>query len=57
MAAMCDVKGCVGRAVADRSGTHRPANKPIKVDLCTGHRQDFDSGEALALAGGGTVQK
>lgn len=57
MAAMCDIKGCVGRAVADRAGTHRPANKPIRVGLCVGHGQDFDSGESLDLAGGGTVQR
>lgn len=57
MAAMCDVKGCVGRVDAKRSGTHRPSNKPMGVGLCIGHRQDFDSGDALPLAGGGTVQR
>lgn len=57
MAAMCDVKGCVGRVDANRDGTHRPANRPIRVGLCIGHRQDFDSGDSLALAGGGTVQR
>lgn len=57
MAAMCDVKGCVGRVDAHRSGTHRPANKPITVQLCIGHRQDFDSGDSLPLAGGGNVQR
>lgn len=57
MADMCAIKGCAGRVDANRAGTHRPANKPITVMLCVGHRQDFDSGEALDLAGGGTVQR
>lgn len=57
MAAMCDVKGCVGRVDATRSGTVRPGNGSRTVGLCIGHRQDFDSGDALDLAGGGTVQK
>lgn len=57
MAAMCDVKGCVGRVGAYRDGTHRPANKPIRIGLCIGHRQDFDSGDALELANGGTVHR
>lgn len=57
MSAMCDVKGCVGRVGAYRDGRHRPANKDIRVGLCIGHRQDFDSGESLDLAGGGTVQR
>jgi hypothetical protein len=57
MAAMCDIKGCVGRVGAYRDGTHRPANKPIRVGLCIGHRQDFDSGDALELANGGTVHR
>lgn len=57
MAAMCDVKGCVGRVDASRSGTVRPGNHKTTVGLCVGHRQDFDSGDALALAGGGMIQR